>query len=121
MTVTTILTPQKRPRSAPGLEVQTRALAGLVALLLASSPLASNEPSAAQADPYLPADTTPFYMRGFPVLNAFTGAHEDYATPRDTADQLNHIDSLLPSVIVGLGWRVAVRQIHTSHLRRRVG
>ena len=24
------------------------------------------------------------------MLNAFTGAHEDYSTPRDTADQLNY-------------------------------
>lgn len=45
---------------------------------------------ATKADPYLPNDTTPFYMQGVPVLNAFTGAHEDYSTPRDTADQLNY-------------------------------
>lgn len=43
-----------------------------------------------QADPYLPTDATPFYMGGVPVLNAFTGAHEDYATPRDMADKLNY-------------------------------
>ena len=45
---------------------------------------------ATQSDPYLPTDSTPFYMQGVPVLNAFTGAHEDYSTPRDTADQLNY-------------------------------
>ena len=44
---------------------------------------------ATKADPYLPTDSTPFYMQGVPVLNAFTGAHEDYSTPRDTADKLN--------------------------------
>ena len=45
---------------------------------------------ATKSDPYLPTDSTPFYMKGVPVLNAFTGAHEDYATPRDTADKLNY-------------------------------
>jgi C-terminal processing protease CtpA/Prc len=47
-------------------------------------------PLATKADPYLPTDVTPFYLQGVPVLNAFTGAHEDYSTPRDTADQLNY-------------------------------
>lgn len=47
-------------------------------------------PVATQDDPYLPTDSTPFYMKGVPVLNAFTGAHEDYSTPRDTADKLNY-------------------------------
>ncbi|MCU7936263.1 MAG: M20/M25/M40 family metallo-hydrolase [Candidatus Thiodiazotropha sp. (ex Dulcina madagascariensis)] len=45
---------------------------------------------ATKADPYLPTDSTPFYMKGVPVLNAFTGAHEDYSTPRDRAEQLNY-------------------------------
>ncbi len=45
---------------------------------------------ATKADPYLPTDATPFYMKGVPVLNAFTGAHEDYSTPRDLPDQLNY-------------------------------
>lgn len=45
---------------------------------------------ATKSDPYLPTDATPFYMKGVPVLNAFTGAHEDYSTPRDLPDQLNY-------------------------------
>ncbi|MES9829552.1 MAG: M28 family peptidase [Candidatus Thiodiazotropha sp.] len=45
---------------------------------------------ATKADPYLPTDSTPFYMKGVPILNAFTGAHEDYSTPRDKPDQLNY-------------------------------
>ncbi len=45
---------------------------------------------ATKQDPYLPTDSTPFYMQGVPILNAFTGAHEDYSTPRDTADKLNY-------------------------------
>jgi len=43
-----------------------------------------------KADPYLPTDSTPFYMKGVPVLNAFTGAHEDYSTPRDRPEDLNY-------------------------------
>lgn len=45
---------------------------------------------ATKSDPYLPTDSTPFYMQGVPVLNAFTGAHEDYSSPRDTAKKLNY-------------------------------
>lgn len=43
-----------------------------------------------QNDPYLPTDTTPFYLREVPVVNFFTGAHDDYHTPRDRAVTLNY-------------------------------
>ncbi len=39
---------------------------------------------------FLPTDATSFYLKGVPVLNAFTGPHEHYSTPRDTADTLNY-------------------------------
>jgi Tol biopolymer transport system component len=42
-----------------------------------------------QDDPYLPTDTTSFYPKRVPVLNFFTGSHEDYHRPTDTADKLN--------------------------------
>lgn len=42
------------------------------------------------ADTYLPTDATEFYISGVPILAAFTGAHEDYHSPRDTADRLNY-------------------------------
>ncbi len=45
---------------------------------------------ATKQDPYLPTDVTPFYMLGVPILSAFTGAHENYSSPRDTADSLNY-------------------------------
>ncbi|XZE51388.1 M28 family peptidase [Planctomycetaceae bacterium SH139] len=38
----------------------------------------------------LPTDAAVFVGRGVPSLAAFTGAHEDYHTPRDTADKLNY-------------------------------
>jgi hypothetical protein len=43
-----------------------------------------------QDDPYLPTDTTSFYPKKVPVLNFFTGAHEDYHRPTDTADKLDY-------------------------------
>jgi S1-C subfamily serine protease len=41
-------------------------------------------------DPYLPTDTTSLYPKGVPVLAFFTGSHEDYHRPTDTADTLNY-------------------------------
>ena len=43
-----------------------------------------------QDDPYLPTDVTAFYPKKIPVLNFFTGAHEDYHRPTDTVDKLNY-------------------------------
>src|SRR5262249_17790791 len=43
-----------------------------------------------QDDPYLPTDVTSFYSKNVPVLNFFTGAHEDYHRPTDTADKLDY-------------------------------
>jgi membrane-associated protease RseP (regulator of RpoE activity) len=42
-----------------------------------------------QEDPYLPTDVTSFYPKRIPVLNFFTGSHEDYHRPTDTADKIN--------------------------------
>lgn len=39
--------------------------------------------------PFAPSDHTPFYSAGAPVLFFFTDAHDDYHTPRDTADKIN--------------------------------
>ena len=43
-----------------------------------------------QDDPYLPTDTTSLYPKRLPVLNFFTGAHEDYHRPTDTAEKLDY-------------------------------
>lgn len=43
-------------------------------------------------DAYLPTDSTAFYVRDIPILNAFTGAHDDYHKPSDTADKINYAD-----------------------------
>jgi Tol biopolymer transport system component len=43
-----------------------------------------------QLDPYLPTDVTSFYPKRIPVLNFFTGGHEDYHRPTDTAEKINY-------------------------------
>jgi Tol biopolymer transport system component/Zn-dependent M28 family amino/carboxypeptidase len=43
-----------------------------------------------QEDPYLPTDGTAFYPKGIPILNFFTGSHDDYHRPTDTADKLDY-------------------------------
>jgi hypothetical protein len=43
-----------------------------------------------QDDPYLPTDVTAFYPHHVPVLSFFTGSHEDYHRPTDTADKINY-------------------------------
>lgn len=47
-------------------------------------------PLTTQSDAYLPTDATTFYVKGVPVFSAFTGSHEEYHTPRDTADKINY-------------------------------
>jgi len=43
-----------------------------------------------QADSYLPTDASVFYDYHVPILSAFTGLHEQYHSPRDTAELLNY-------------------------------
>ncbi len=43
-----------------------------------------------QHDPYLPTDVTALYPEGVPVLNFFTGGHEDYNRPTDAPETLNY-------------------------------
>ncbi len=43
-----------------------------------------------QDDPYLPTDVTAFYPKEIPVLSFFTGSHDDYHRPTDTAGKINY-------------------------------
>lgn len=43
-----------------------------------------------QQDCNLPTDASTFYLRGVPILSAFTGAHAEYHTPRDVPELLNY-------------------------------
>ena len=47
-------------------------------------------PIATQNESYLPTDATSFFLKQVPILSAFTGSHEDYHSPRDTAEKLNY-------------------------------
>lgn len=41
-------------------------------------------------DTYLPTDATSFYLKGVPILSAFTGSHDEYHSPRDVPELLNY-------------------------------
>jgi Peptidase family M28/PDZ domain/PA domain len=43
-----------------------------------------------QNDPYLPTDSAAFNQASIPTLNLFTGSHEDYHRPSDTADKIDY-------------------------------
>ena len=49
-------------------------------------------PIVEQNSSYLPTDATSFYVKGVPILSAFTGAHAEYHTPRDTAGKIDYAD-----------------------------
>lgn len=51
-------------------------------------------------DPYLPTDVTSFYTRKIPGLHFFSGAHEDYHRPTDTAEKINYPDLARVSELV---------------------
>ena len=43
-------------------------------------------------DGFGPSDHSSFYARQIPVLFFWTGSHEDYHKPTDTADKINYED-----------------------------
>ena len=43
-----------------------------------------------QEDCHLPTDASTFFLRGVPILSAFTGSHDEYHTPRDVPELLNY-------------------------------
>jgi membrane-associated protease RseP (regulator of RpoE activity) len=47
-------------------------------------------PAVPSNETYLPSDATSFYLKGVPFLSAFTGAHAQHHSPRDTADLLDY-------------------------------
>jgi hypothetical protein len=51
-------------------------------------------------DGYGPSDHSPFYAAGVPVLHFFTGAHDDYHKPSDTADRINAIGGARVAMLV---------------------
>jgi len=59
-------------------------------------------PIALQEDSYLPTDASTFFMRGVPILSAFSGSHSEYHTPRDTPDKLNYEGAAKTSQLIAL-------------------
>jgi len=59
-------------------------------------------PLITQNESYLPTDATAFYLKKVPILSAFTGAHEDYHSPRDTPDRVNYEGTQKIARLMGL-------------------
>lgn len=59
-------------------------------------------PIVTQNESYLPTDATSFYLKGVPILSAFTGAHEDYHRPTDTADKIDYENAGKTARLIGL-------------------
>jgi Tol biopolymer transport system component len=59
-------------------------------------------PLTLQDDSYLPTDASSFYLKGVPILSAFTGAHSEYHTPRDTPEKLNYDGAAQVARLMGL-------------------
>lgn len=52
--------------------------------------LISGVPLVLTTDPYLPTDAMSFYLAEIPSISFFTGTHEEYHSPRDTAESINY-------------------------------
>ena len=59
-------------------------------------------PITTQTDAHLPTDSTAFYLKGIPTLNAFTGSHADYHMPSDTADKIDYDNAAKIAKLMGL-------------------
>jgi len=59
-------------------------------------------PITTQNDAHLPTDSTAFYLKGIPTLNAFTGSHADYHMPSDTADKIDYPNTTKITKLMGL-------------------
>ncbi|PYS44756.1 MAG: hypothetical protein DMF71_02425 [Acidobacteria bacterium] len=81
-------------------------------LRIAGEPVAATDPKAnflltLDEDGYGPSDHSSFYAKHVPVLFFWTGNHEDYHKPSDTADKINYegearVVSFVASVIRGI-------------------
>jgi len=70
---------------------------------------ANTDPSlkiAVQNDPNLPTDSSSFNLAGIPTLSFFTGSHDDYHRPTDTADR---VDTAGIDRVVGYATTIVLR------------
>jgi hypothetical protein len=78
-------------------------------------------PLTLQEDSYLPTDATSFYLRGVPILAAFTGAHSEYHTPRDTPEKLNYEGAAKVARFMGLvASKLAVQESPPNYVQQPV-
>lgn len=106
ITVTANAEPGKQPNGYP--------------LVVAANgrPIVTSEPAkqfqlALNEDGFGPSDHSSFYAKQIPVLFFWTGTHEDYHKPSDTADKINYIDE---ARILSLVMRV-VRDLDANNQR----
>lgn len=59
-------------------------------------------PVTLQSDSYLPTDASTFFLKGVPILSAFTGSHSEYHTPRDTPELLNYEGAAKIAKLMGM-------------------
>jgi hypothetical protein len=59
-------------------------------------------PVTLQNDTFLPTDASTFYLRGVPILSAFTGSHSEYHPPRDVPETLNYEGAAKVARLMGL-------------------
>jgi Peptidase family M28/PA domain/PDZ domain len=71
------------------LQVQGAGSSPSWAALAASANTDATLKIAVQNDPNLPTDSSSFNLAGIPTLSFFTGSHEDYHRPTDTADRVD--------------------------------
>lgn len=72
------------------LQVQGVASADQWAGLSEEVGLLTGVPLALTTDPYLPTDAMSVYLGEIPSISFFTGSHEEYHSPRDTAETINY-------------------------------
>jgi len=79
-------------------------------------------PFVMQSDPYLPTDSTSFYVQGVPTLNFFTGAHDAYHTPRDKPENLNYPGiAKISELLVALLQKIEERQLVLTYTSVKKG
>jgi Tol biopolymer transport system component len=72
------------------LNLQGTGSSGLWRKIIEKRNVAAGFNLALQDDPYLPTDVTSLYPKNVPVLNFFTGGHDDYHRPTDRPETLNY-------------------------------
>lgn len=74
------------------LTVQATGTSAMWPKLLEQANVAAGFDLVLQEDPYQPTDVSSFNTAGVASLTFFTGAHQDYHKPGDTADKINYED-----------------------------